>query len=63
MTDDPNDKAKADEAQVERAARDTITNLQKGIVGSRTVKDIGDAVQQATRDGGLRRATGHLHHS
>jgi hypothetical protein len=42
---------------VERRARETITDLKAGKVGDLTVKDLHEAVNQATRDAGVRRAT------
>lgn len=46
------------EQAVENAARQTIDNLQKGMIGSGTIRDLGQAVDRAKRDLGVGRAIG-----
>lgn len=47
-----------DEDAPANRARETIKDLKAGTVPQSIVRDIGDAVKQATRDGGVGRAIG-----
>jgi len=47
-----------DEDAPSNRARETIKDLKAGTVPQSIVRDLGDAVKQATRDGGVGRAIG-----